>query len=101
MKDYKALQLSLLAYAAPTWQPWAAPSRIKKLGRCQNKQVSGHLKSRNLKTVLREAGIWIIDTASKRAKALAYEKALRLPPDHPRRQTLAAPSRHRFFRQSW
>ncbi len=30
----KALQLSLLTYAAPAWQPWAAPSRIEQLERC-------------------------------------------------------------------
>ncbi len=48
MKIYKALQLSLLTYVAPAWQPWAAPSRIDQLERCQNKAmrvVTGKLKS--------------------------------------------------------
>ncbi len=37
MKVYKALQLSLLTYAAPAWQPRAAPFRIEQLERCQKK----------------------------------------------------------------
>ncbi len=41
MRVYKALQLSLLTYAAPAWQPWAAPSRIEQLERCQNKALRG------------------------------------------------------------
>ncbi len=41
MKVYKDLQLSLLTYAAPAWQPWAAPSRIEQLERCQNKALRG------------------------------------------------------------
>ncbi len=39
MKVYKALQLSLLTYAAPAWQPWATPSLIEQLERCQNKAL--------------------------------------------------------------
>ncbi len=86
MKVYKALLLSLLTYAAPAWQPWAAPSRIEQLERCQNKAlkvVTGQLKSTPVETLRREAGICSIATASKRATALAYEKAHRLPLDHP------------------
>ncbi len=104
MKVYKVLQLSLLTYAAPAWQPWAAPSRIEQLERCQNKAlrvVTGQLKSAPVETLRREAGICSIVTASKPTTALAYEKAHRLPPDHPRRQILAATSRHRLKQQSW
>ncbi len=104
MKVYKALQLSLLTYAAPAWQPWAAPSRIEQLERCQNKAlrvVTGQLKSTPVETLRREAGICSIATASKRATALAYEKAHRPPLDHPRRQILAASSRHHLKRPSW
>ncbi len=35
MKVYKTLQLSLLTYAAPGWQPYAVPSPIDQLERCQ------------------------------------------------------------------
>ncbi len=52
MKVYKALQLSLLTYTAPAWQPWAAPSHIEQLERCQNKAlrvVTGQLKFTQLK----------------------------------------------------
>ncbi len=93
MKVYKALQLSLLTYAAPAWQPWAAPSRLEQLERCQNKALTvltGQLKSTPVETLRQKAGICSIATASKRATALAYKKAHRLPPDHPRRQILAA-----------
>ncbi len=103
MKVYKALQLSLLTYAAPAWQPWAAPSRIEQLERCQNKAlrvVTGQLKSTPVETLRREAGICSIATAYKRATALAYEKAHRLPIDYTRRQILAAPSWHRLKRPS-
>ncbi len=51
-ESYKALQLSALTYAAPAWQPWAAPSRIEQLARCQNKAlrvVTGQLKFTQLK----------------------------------------------------
>ncbi len=88
----------------PAWQPWAAPSRIEQLELCQNKAlrvVTGQLKSTPVETLLREARICSIATVSKRATALAYEKAQRLPLDHPRRQILAAPSRHRLKRPSW
>ncbi len=60
MKVYKTLQLSLLTYVAPAWQPWAAPSRIEQLERCQNKAlrvVTGQLKSTQVETLRREAGI--------------------------------------------
>ncbi len=56
MKVYKTLELSLLTYAAPAWQPWAAPSRIEQLERCQNKAlrvVAGHLKSTPVETLRR------------------------------------------------
>ncbi len=99
MKVYKALQLSIVTYATPAWQPWAAPSRIEQLERCQNKAlrvVTGQLKSTPVETLRRGAGICGIATASKRATALAYEKAHRLPLDHPRRQILAASSRRRL-----
>ncbi len=69
---YKALQLSLLTYAASAWQPWAAPSRIEQLERCQNKAlmvVTGTLKSTPVETLRREAGICSIATASKRVTA--------------------------------
>ncbi len=104
MKVYKALQLSLLTYAAPAWQPWAAPSRIEQLERCQNKAmrvVTGQLKSTPVETLRREAGICNMAAAAKRTTALAYEKAHWLPPYHPRRQILTAPTRHRLKRQSW
>ncbi len=88
MKVYKALQLSLLTYAASAWQPWAAPSRLEQLEGCQSKAlrvVTGQVKSTPIETLRREAGICSIAIASNRATALAYEKAHLLPPDHPRR----------------
>ncbi len=48
MKVYKTLQLSLLTYAAPAWQPWATPFRIEQLERCQNKALS--MVTRQLKS---------------------------------------------------
>ncbi len=37
MKAHKALQLSLITYEAPAWEPWADPSDTAHLERCQNK----------------------------------------------------------------
>ncbi len=37
MKVYKALQLRLLTYEAPTWRPWSASFHIGHLERCQRK----------------------------------------------------------------
>ncbi len=79
MKVYKVLQLRLLTYAAPAWQPWAAPSRIEQLDLCHNKAlrvVTGQLKFTPVDT--RVAGICSIATAAKRATALAYEMAHRI-----------------------
>ncbi len=72
MKVYKALQLSLLTYVAPAWQPWAADFRIEQLKRCQNKAmrvVTGQSKSTPVETLRREAGICSIAIAPKRATA--------------------------------
>ncbi len=74
------------------------------VGRCQGKAlrvVTGQLKFTSVETLRREASICSIVIASKRATALAYEKAHRLPPAHPRRQLLSALSRHRLKRSSW
>ncbi len=98
MKVYKALQLSLLTYVAPAWQPWATPSIIEQLERCQNKArsvVTGQLKFTTVETLRREAGICSIATAARRATVLVYEKAHRLPPDHPGQQILTESGRSR------
>ncbi len=58
--------------------------------------LTGQLKSTPVETLRREAGICSIATTSKRASALSYEKA-----QHPRRQILAAPSRHHLKRPNW
>ncbi len=62
------------------------PSRFEQLQCCPE----------SVETLRREAGICRIANSSKRATALTYEKAHRLPLDHPKRQILAAPSRHRL-----
>ncbi len=40
-------------------------------------------------------------TLMRRQTAIAYEKATRLTPDHPRRRLLNSPVRHRLVRPSW
>ncbi len=83
MKVYKALQVSLLTNAVPAWQPCAAPSRIEQLERYQNKAlrvVTGLQEFAPVETLRRRLGIRSSATASKRATALAYEKAHRLCP---------------------
>ncbi len=70
--------IAYLTSPALTWQPWAAPSRIEHLERCQNealRMVARQLKPALVETLRREAGICRIATAAKRATVLAYEKA--------------------------
>ncbi len=40
-------------------------------------------------------------TLMRRQTAIAYEKAARLTPDHPRRRLLNSPVRHRLVGPSW
>ncbi len=40
-------------------------------------------------------------TLMRRQTAIAYEKATRLTPDHPRRRLLNSPVRHRLVRPNW
>ncbi len=65
-KVYKSLQLSLLTYAAPAWQPLAASLRLEQLESCQNKAlrvVTGQLKYTPNERVRGVAGICSIATA--------------------------------------
>ncbi len=92
----KAAARCRLLAITPAWEPWAALPISSSWSVA--KIMIGQLKSTPVETVQREADI---ETASKRATALTYEKAQRLPPDQPRRKILAASSRHRLKRSSW
>ncbi len=84
MKVCKSLQLILLTYLAPAWQPWAAPSRIEQVERCQNKAlktVTGQLKSSPVETHFGTCAT---------ATAMAHEKAHRLPAAQAITETLQA-----------
>ncbi len=99
---YKALYLNVLMYGAPAWQPCLAATRLEQLERCQNRAViTGQLQTTPVETLRREAGVHIITTSMRRQTAIAYEKATRFTPDHPRRRLLNSPVRHRLVRPSW
>ncbi len=70
------------------------PGAVGALPKQSLRVVTGQRKSTPVETRRREAVICSITTASKRATALAYEKAQLLHIDHPRRQI----SRHRLKR---
>ena len=75
-------------YAGFSWQPCLADAQIKNMERIQNsalRAVTGQNMSTPVEALTMEVGSQQIRTEFKRNAAIAAEKALRLPPDHPRR----------------
>ena len=103
---FTSMQRSVLDYAAPAWQPWLSKTKMNKLEVSQNRAlrlVTGQYASTPLEAVRLEAGVDSYSTHSKKLSAIAYEKAMRLDPDHPRRTAIGSnPVHHRSkMRSSW
>ena len=101
------MQRSVLDYAAPAWQPWLSKTQLNKLEVSQNSAlriISGQYKSTPVEALRLETGIPSYETVSKRHTAKSYEKAKRLPANHPRAEALNSGSgiTHRIkTRSSW
>jgi len=103
---YTSMQRSVLDYAAPAWQPWLSDTKKNKLEVAQNKAlrlVTGQYASTPLEAVRLEADVESYNTHSKHLCAIAYEKAIRLDPEHPKHSALGEnPVQHRSkVRSSW
>ena len=93
----------LLDYCAAGWQPWLADSNLAVLERAQNRAlrwVTGQCRTTPVEALTLEAGVPQYRTVSRRLCVLAYERAMRLPDDHPRRVAASTSVAHRTRRAS-
>ncbi len=82
-------------YGAPAWQPGLSATHLEQLERCQNRAlrvITCQLQTTPVETLRREAGVCSMTTLVRRQTAIAYEKAIRLTPDHPVAGFLTLPS---------
>ena len=101
---YFATQRSVLDFAAPGCQPWVSESQFQELERAQNnalRKITGQTASTPVDALRAEAGVTAYRTHSDRKIAASYEKALRLPPEHPRRMALDKAQPKRLKRHNW
>lgn len=85
------MQKSILDYAAAGWQPYLSDTQMKKLEVTQNSAlriISGQYRSTPVEALRLETGVQSYRTTSKQLVAKSYEKAKRLPADHPRARIL-------------
>ena len=95
---YITMQRSILDYAAAGWQPWLTPSQFKHLETTQNtclRAITGQYSNTSSEIVRLEADIPSYRTHSNRLIAIAYEKGMRLPDNHPRKSALTNNVKHR------
>ena len=93
----------LLDFCAAGWQPWLAASNFAVLERAQNRAlrwVTGQCRTTPTEALTLEAGLPQYRTVSRRLGVVAYERALRLPRDHPRRIAASNSVEHRTKRAS-
>ena len=93
----------LLDYCAAGWQPWLAASNLAVLERAQNRAlrwVTGQCRTTPVEALTLEAGVPQYRTVSRRLCVVAYERAMRLPADHPRRIAASSSITHRTKRAS-
>ena len=93
----------LLDYCAAGWQPWLAASNFAVLERAQNRAlrwVTGQCRTTPTEALTLEASVPQYRTVSRRLCVVAYERAMRLPRDHPRRIAAASSIDHRTKRAS-
>jgi len=86
-----------LDYLAPAWQPWLSDAKPNKLEVVQNRNlrlITGQTKSTKVAALRLEANTEIYKTFSYRNILSVYEKAARLPQNHPRNQLLEVAPPH-------
>ena len=103
-KVYITMHRSILDYAAAAWQPWLAESKLIDLEVAQNnclRAITGQYAKSDLECLRLNADIPSYQTHSKQLIAMAYEKGLRLPPGHPRRDAIDnSDVKHRIKKRS-
>ena len=105
MKIYNTFVRSKIFYAGSAWMSYLSESAVRPLQVVQNKamrKMTGIYKTAPVESLLKECRMTSIATDIDRECAKSYEKALRLPEDHPRRiaaQPTGVP--HRTVRSSW
>jgi len=102
---YTANVKSAMHYAGFAWQPCLAEAQIKALERTQNsalRSVTGQNMSTPVEALTLEVGDQTIRTEIRRNAAIAAEKAMRMPTDHPRRLAFEmADNSRRVKKTSW
>ena len=96
--------MSKLMYAASGWQSWCSETQIGRLERVLNKAlrlVTGQYRDTPIEALYREANMVSLRTTMRREAVIAAEKALRLPVDHPRRETWERSFKPKNSRRSW
>ena len=101
---YIAMHRSIMDFAAPAWQPWLSPTSFDSLERAQNKClkiITGVYQGSNLECRRIEADIPSYKTHSSQLIAMSYEKGMRLPNGHPKRDAIGnSPVPHRIKTRS-
>ena len=86
-KIYTSHIQSVMTFASSAWQPWLSNTRIKELESTQNKclrLITSQYRSAPVEALRVESGIPSITSVIKGNNLRSYEKAMRLPSDHPR-----------------
>ena len=94
----------IMDYAAASWQPWLTSSQFNRLEVVQNKclrAITGQYSNSHLDTIRLESDIPSYATHSKRLIAAAFEKGLRCPDNHPRKEAIDNPTQHKLVRSSF
>ncbi len=105
IKIYNTFIRSKIFYAGSAWMSYLAESLIRPLQVVQNKamrKMTGIYKTAPVESLLKECRLASIATDIDRECAKSFEKAQRLPEDHPRwiaAQPTGVP--HRTVRSSW
>ncbi len=76
-------------YAAAAWQPWLSPAQFARLEVAQNRclrAITGQYTNTNVEILRLEADVPSYRTHSNQLIAIAFEKGLRLPANHPRHE---------------
>jgi ribonuclease HI len=103
-KIYNAFVHSKLFYAGCGWMGWLSPTAIQKLQVVMNqamRRMSGQYKASPVEALLLENRMVSVITEIERECARSYEKAMRLAPDHPRRETAEKEVAQRTERSNW
>uniref|UniRef100_A0A1I8I211 RING-type domain-containing protein n=1 Tax=Macrostomum lignano TaxID=282301 RepID=A0A1I8I211_9PLAT len=104
LRIYRAMQLSIINFAAPAWHPWLSESAFQQLERAQNaalRIVTGQHRTTPVEALRLEAGICSVRTGSNVICLTAFERAQRLPDSHPCRIAATGNTAHRLRRNSW